>query len=385
MSFLVVIASAGHSGSTLLDLLLGNHPQVCSAGEMNRLTLNSADRVCACGATIDDCAYWTSVRAAITKQRSRGSLIRWDECHTDIYPETPVLRLDKSLSNQLIDGEYVPAAVRSQLVDGGLQVGDQATFSRGGVRDRKWRVVDPAAHVSYVLRDRPDCLEVYDASVKWKNPFRVVPEPIELALALGSTSVLNILRGCSSNAARRVEIADNSWSVADAMSAVSGARFVVDSSKSPARLKLLYMRRPEHVRIIQLVRDGRAVSASAMRRQDLSASTAARRWKRDNRNLAVMLRSVPQHVKLSVRYESVCENPGAELRRVCDFLGLQFEPEMLNLWTRPVHNIPGNPMLFNRAQQSIRKDERWRRELSTTDIEAFDRIAGRFNRSLGYV
>jgi hypothetical protein len=58
---------------------------------------------------------------------------------------------------------------------------------------------------------------------------------------------------------------------------------------------------------------------------------------------------------------------------------------MLNLWIRPVHNIPGNPMLFNRSQRTIRKDERWRRDLSDTDIQAFDRAAGRLNKSFGYV
>jgi hypothetical protein len=116
----------------------------------------------------------------------------------------------------------------------------------------------------------------------------------------------------------------------------------------------------------------------------MSAATAARIWKRDNQNLAIMLRSVPNRLKLSVRYEAVCEDPAKELRRVCDFLDLSFESGMLTLWGRPVHNIPGNPMLFDRSQRAIRKDERWRRDLSEGDVQAFERTAGRLNRTLGY-
>ena len=69
---LVAVASAGHSGSTLLDLLLGNHSDVCSAGEMNRLTLHAADRVCACGSTVTACDYWNRVRAVITRERRQA-------------------------------------------------------------------------------------------------------------------------------------------------------------------------------------------------------------------------------------------------------------------------------------------------------------------------
>jgi hypothetical protein len=161
---------------------------------------------------------------------------------------------------------------------------------------------------------------------------------------------------------------------------------VIDSSKSPVRLKLHYMLRPERMRILHLVRDGRAVAASAIRRHDnMSASMAARIWKRDNQNLRMMLRTVPDRRKLGVRYEALCEDPAAELRRVCQFLELEFDPAMLTLWSRPVHNIPGNPMLFNRSQRAIRKDERWRRDLSENDIQAFERAAGRLNRAFGYI
>jgi len=383
---LVAVASAGHSGSTLLDVLLGNHSRVCSAGEMNRLTLHAPDRVCACGATVTACDYWNRVRAVITRERRQASRLRWDECHTDLPPQQPILRLSGVLGEPLVDGEAIPSELRARLAAAGVSVGEGATVTRRGVRDFKWRLKDPASDRLLILRNGEECLEVYDPEVRWKKPLRIVPEPLEVSLALGTASAVSMVRALSPRAASYAQIAENSWAVADAMAEVSNARYVIDSSKSPVRLKLLYMLRPERMRILHLVRDGRAVAASAMRRHDnMSAAMAARIWKRDNQNLRMMLRTVPDRLKLGVRYEALCEDPAAELRRVCEFLQLEFDPAMLTLWSRPVHNIPGNPMLFNRSQRAIRKDERWRRDLSETDIQAFERAAGRLNRAFGYI
>ena len=139
----VAVASAGHSGSTLLDVLLGNHPQVCSAGEMNRLTLHAPDRVCACGATVTACDYWNRVRDIIARERNASSLMRWDECHTDLPPQQPLLRIPGVLTDPLVDGQTIPADLRSRLAAAGLNVGDGATVTRRGVRDFKWRLKDP--------------------------------------------------------------------------------------------------------------------------------------------------------------------------------------------------------------------------------------------------
>lgn len=381
---LILIASAGHSGSTLLDLLIANHPSVSSAGEMNRLTLHAPDRVCACGATVTKCAYWSQVRAVISRNRNRKALIRWDECHTDIPPQRPMLSVPVGESPELTNDGPLPEAIRQALSAAGLNLGGGAAVSRAGARDFKWRLTDPEANRTWVLRPVEDRLDVYDETVKWKDPVRIVPQPLELALASGLGPALRGLRASSTSVADFVRIGEHSWEVAEAMAAVSGRPFVVDSSKSPLRLKLLYMLHRDRVRIVQLVRDGRAVAASAMRRRDMSAAMAARIWKRDNQNLAVMLASVPARLKLRVQYEKLCENPAAEMSRIGDFLGLTFTNAMLTLGERPVHNIPGNPMLFNRSRRTITKDERWRRDLTDQDLSAFERAAGRVNRSFGY-
>ena len=58
----VFICAAGHSGSTLLDLLLGAHPQGFSLGEITQLPKNiSLDSVCSCNEKLSECAFWHPV------------------------------------------------------------------------------------------------------------------------------------------------------------------------------------------------------------------------------------------------------------------------------------------------------------------------------------
>jgi hypothetical protein len=241
-----------------------------------------------------------------------------------------------------------------------------------------------ARHQVLVLRKEGDRLVVYPRQAEWKNPLRALPTPLELALAAGARRTLSWLTRVSPSAARHVETARHSWRVAEAMAAEDGTRFVVDSSKSAVRLKLLWALRPRQVRVVQLVRDGRAVAASAMRRKGLSADVAARIWKRENQHLALMLRDVPDEQRHRVRYEDLCAEPAREVASLCGFLGVAFEAGMLHPWEREIHNIPGNPMLLASSQRVISADERWRRELPVTDVGAIDRVAGSMNRSFGY-
>lgn len=55
----VFIFSAGHSGSTLLDLMIGAHPRVASLGEITYLPRFYANnRICSCNLTASECPFW---------------------------------------------------------------------------------------------------------------------------------------------------------------------------------------------------------------------------------------------------------------------------------------------------------------------------------------
>jgi hypothetical protein len=63
------ILGTSFSGSTVLNLLLGAHPDIYAGGELSALILNRGDEgVSVCSACGSACAYWTGpARAAITK------------------------------------------------------------------------------------------------------------------------------------------------------------------------------------------------------------------------------------------------------------------------------------------------------------------------------
>ena len=80
----VYITSHGHSGSTLLDSLIGSHSQVTSVGEAKWLSPSRKfDGRCTCNASsIWQCPFWRQVSASIATELSI-SLREIDLLHPD--------------------------------------------------------------------------------------------------------------------------------------------------------------------------------------------------------------------------------------------------------------------------------------------------------------
>ncbi len=60
---IIYIASSVRSGTTLLDLLLGNHSNIYSIGELQQLGgyYNSQKGQCLCGESISECKFWNAI------------------------------------------------------------------------------------------------------------------------------------------------------------------------------------------------------------------------------------------------------------------------------------------------------------------------------------
>lgn len=70
----VYIAGRGHSGSTMLDAMLGNQDGIESVGELVS-GMGRYEALCSCGAEFKDYQFWTKVR-----QRFEASAgVSWDE------------------------------------------------------------------------------------------------------------------------------------------------------------------------------------------------------------------------------------------------------------------------------------------------------------------
>ena len=79
----IYIMGAGHIGSTILDILLGAHPNIEGVGEVSKLHrsgwLCHDKRRCACGLSVNECPYWPKVR------RTWADIVGGDEVARHVY------------------------------------------------------------------------------------------------------------------------------------------------------------------------------------------------------------------------------------------------------------------------------------------------------------
>ncbi len=324
MTRLAYILAASHSGSTLLSMLLGSHPQIATIGEMSLSprSMGDLDRYrCSCGQLIRQCRFWRGVQEGMAQ---RGFSFDLAEAQTDYR------------------------SVRSRYAQRLL-----APLYRGTVLES--------------CRD--------------------------LALGLSSTWRRQLAEIHKRNAALASTIAE-----------VAGAQVVVDSSKAGLRLKYLLRNPGLEVKVIRLVRDGRAVALTYMdparfadakdptrraggmggdrKNEQLSMAQAAHEWRRSLEEAEHLLRTIEPSQWIEVRYEDYCRHPDAVLRRLQQFLGV--EPcGRPNEFRSVEHHVVGNGMRLDNTSE-IRFDERWREMLTEAYLQTFNEVAGAVNSRYGY-
>jgi hypothetical protein len=139
---------------------------------------------------------------------------------------------------------------------------------------------------------------------------------------------------------------------------------------------------------VHIVRDGRdaALSFLAMTRRPRfnfarprALGDFAAAWRRET--LAAR-RYGREHPYLEVRYEELVEDPEARLRDVCAFLGMEFEPAMLEYHREADLDITVDHVLL--ARPPVTTARNWREQLAHRDVELFEAIAGDALSELGY-
>ena len=173
------------------------------------------------------------------------------------------------------------------------------------------------------------------------------------------------------------------------------------------------------VRMIHLVRDGRAVTASIMRKYpEKSAWQAARQWAHEMRRSRRTIDRYGASRAELVRYEDLMIRPEDELRRLTHWLEMKYESSMQTPWTADLHYLGGNrgtlsqlvrkqglalpadPReslqagyskpnwdlgFYERQDPQSFRDERWQQQLSRWDLRVFAMVAGRLNRQYHYL
>ena len=160
------------------------------------------------------------------------------------------------------------------------------------------------------------------------------------------------------------------------------------------------------IKQIYIVRDGRAVCTSYVRHKDSDFQSAVR-WftppasavKFDDKDV------------LYLRYEEVIRDQSSAIKKIGDFIGLEYPENFYKFWEFDHHLISGNASIYGmikrfqgipfelqpernafyeneyqRLKGNVKEpvfDERWK-ELSREDLYFFDRSCGEINESWGY-
>lgn len=132
-------------------------------------------------------------------------------------------------------------------------------------------------------------------------------------------------------------------------------------------------------RFVVLVRDGRDVALSLKRMPfgPNNAWAAAQWWARGIRAGAAAAARHPDQV-MTVRYEDLVHDPSTHVAAVCDFVGLRFEPDMLDLEHADRSRIVADqkswfPTIFDGINESA--VARWQREMPPRDQAVFASLA----------
>jgi len=144
--------------------------------------------------------------------------------------------------------------------------------------------------------------------------------------------------------------------------------FITDSSKYLSPLTNLldnYQDRgldSKDVYVIHLMKDVRCLATSMKRSNDGSSWDEFKyfnQWYRFNKKVSSMLNDSDVH-HMKIGYEELCLYPEYCLELICNFLGLEYEPEMKDLKQTQSHLALGNMMRLDKKKSSkVYYDNRW--------------------------
>lgn len=168
----------------------------------------------------------------------------------------------------------------------------------------------------------------------------------------------------------------NRLAVYDRVLGIRGGHVILDSSKDLNEAELLCSNKRYKIIFIHLVRDGRGVVWSFMKKK-ITFWTALRHWVFTNLRAEIIKRR--NGVKyINVKYERFVENPDKMIKKILSGIGLEYEPVMLNYLSLPQHQLTGNRMRFNNNIQ-IKEDIEWKMRLPILNKLLFLLLAGWLN------
>ncbi len=191
---------------------------------------------------------------------------------------------------------------------------------------------------------------------------------VEAALAKRGSS----LRDLQLTTANRSRFRRDNALLYAAVIEATGKTFVVDSSKSVTRLKMLLDADAFDLHPVFLYRQPHGQINSMMKKYGDPDRALADNLRANEELLDVLQGSS----FVTVRYEELAADPALALSRVLAPLGLVFEDRQREWAHLPHHNLAGNSMRFA-GNGELREDDSWRRMMAPELIERVDRAIAR--------
>jgi len=318
---LVYLLAASHSGSTLLGLLLGSHPEICTVGELKLTSLGDIERYrCSCGEFLRKCPFWTTVSREMA---ARGHAFEPGDGSTDLAFGV---------------GGYVRRALRPLHRGPGLELARDLALRAAP----SWR-----SH----LRDWQKTNALLAQTVS-----RLARKPV----VVDSSKVGIRLKYLLDNPALDIKV----------LRTVRDGRAVALTYVDPAGFA--------DARDERLRGGGSGGDRAAER---LSMHDATREWRRSNEEAESVLRLLTPEKSRVVRYEDICTDPHAALRPVLEWIGV--DPAIPPALARGTYHVVGNGMRLDSTRE-VKLDDRWKTALGPDELATFDAVAGDLNRRLGY-
>jgi hypothetical protein len=182
----------------------------------------------------------------------------------------------------------------------------------------------------------------------------------------------------------------------------SGARLLSLSKVEKFRSQLFNAR--IKLKVIRLLRDGRAVTASYARKYpERRYGDIVKAWANSAQENDRWVLNLPPDDRIVVSYENLLDHTSATMRYICSFLGIDYSDALIEYWKVKHHIVDGNrgtlsfvqryfgkesnpkeKAFYNSQNPSLFRDERWRQELTPYQLYQFQKIGGNLNGQYGY-
>ena len=140
-------------------------------------------------------------------------------------------------------------------------------------------------------------------------------------------------------------------------------------------------------RFINIIRDGRDILASQLNTGNFKPVPAklAEQWSSTYQEFSDFGDKTGAHI-YAYRYEDLVREPSKEIKKICEFLGVQYSDDLSNYYEKDLTIYQASHISMNRITKPMDTSQigRWKNDLSDEQVNEFESVAGDALKRYGY-